>query len=312
MVEAVLRFLKDAPNRVWALLYVLILLLLTFFSVDVGKHAITPYPYPVYPLLAVGLLALVGVSLVTLAPQLSRASAIGGQIAITSTNESVETSIGQNVLRVQLGRLETSASDPSCSLIILPANEYFDDECITDVKSALGSFVQSKLPGRTAEFEREVGEQLATKSSTQVVVGGNAKPSYGLGTAIYLDHPLKESLNLLLVAATTQRPGEGLRGDVTALFTIAREAIAVARDKRLSDIFQPLIGAGHGGIKPTRALLAQMIAWSELLFASPGQKVTISIVLLPPTDKHKASISLTQARDLLRTAVGVCQPEESR
>jgi hypothetical protein len=308
---AIVRFLENSRYQVVALVVSALLILTSVYEMeDITKLRLTPLAHPVYPLFVVGVLLMV-VSVVTVVLPSWPRSPVASQIPITATRDSITTNIGQNSLRVEAGRLETSVSDPDCSLIVLPANEYFDDECIGDAKSALGAFVQAKLRGRTAEFENEVNAQLARLSSEEVVVEGKSKRRYGVGSAIYLDHPLKETLHLLLVAATTQRPGEGLRGDSRALFTIARAAIAKAKDKRLQFIVQPLIGAGHGGIKPTRALLVELIAWGEILYENPGLKVSITIVVLPK-EKNPSSVSLEQARQLLSVAVSVCQPQESR
>lgn len=306
---AILGFLAKSRYQVVALVVSALLILTSVYEMeDITKLRLTPLAHPVYPLFVVGVLLMAASVVTVVLPSWPR-SPVAGQI--TARRDSITTNIGQNSLRVEAGRLETSVSDPDCSLIVLPANEYFDDECIGDTKSALGAFVQVKLGGRTAEFQTEVNAQLACLSSEEVVVEGKSKRRYGVGSAIYLDHPLKETLHLLLVAATTQRPGEGLRGDSRALFTIARAAIAKAKDKRLQCIVQPLIGAGHGAIKPTRALLVQLIAWGEILYENPGLKVSITIVVLPK-EKNLSAVSLEQAQQLLRVAVSICQPQESR
>jgi Domain of unknown function (DUF6430) len=308
-VGAILGFLAKSRYQVVALVVSALLILTSVYEMeDITKLRLTPLAHPIYPLFIVGVLLMAASVVTVVLPSWSR-SPVAGQI--TARQDSITTNIGQNSLRVEAGRLETSVSDPDCALIVLPANEYFDDECIGDTKSALGAFVQAKLRGRTAEFQTEINAQLACLSSEEVVIEGKSKRRYGVGSAIYLDHPLKETLHLLLVAATTQRPGEGLRGDSRALFTIARAAIAKAKDKRLQCIVQPLIGAGHGAIKPTRALLVQLIAWGEILYENPGLKVSITIVVLPK-EKNLSSISLEQAQQLLSIAVSVCQPQESR
>ena len=306
---AILGFLEKSKYQVVALVVSALLILTSVYEMeDITKLRLTPLAHPIYPLFIVGVLLMAASVVTVVLPSWSRLP-VAGQIR--ARRDSITTNIGQNSLHVEAGRLETSVSDPDCTLIVLPANEYFDDECIGDTKSALGAFVQAKLRGRTAEFQTEVNAQLACLSSEEVVIEGKSKRRYGVGSAIYLDHPLKETLHLLLVAATTQRPGEGLRGDSRALFTIARAAIARAKDKRLQCIVQPLIGAGHGAIKPTRALLVQLIAWGEILYENPGMKVSITIVVLPK-EKSLSSVSLEQAQQLLSVAVSVCQPQESR
>ena len=51
------------------------------------------------------------------------------------------TSLGAMTINVSLGRIEEAECDEEC-LIALPANEFFDDDCIHDSRSALGAFIQ--------------------------------------------------------------------------------------------------------------------------------------------------------------------------
>jgi hypothetical protein len=115
-----------------------------------------------------------------------------------------------------LGRLEEAVSDPSQALVVLPANEYINDQCINDPKSALGAFVQSKFPEKTKELETLIQLALAGKAAAKVTNGVNTINAYGLGTTVYLDRPLNEGHKFLIAAATTDRAAEELRGDISA------------------------------------------------------------------------------------------------
>ena len=75
---------------------------------------------------------------------------------------------GGGRMRIDFGRLETAADSGADSLVVLPANEFFDDECIRDTRSALGAFVATHFPGRVDEFEQLVQRGLANKSTTPV------------------------------------------------------------------------------------------------------------------------------------------------
>jgi O-acetyl-ADP-ribose deacetylase (regulator of RNase III) len=306
---AFLGVLDKVKYEILALVLGALLVLISFYQVkDITKLELVSLAHPAYPLLLVG----IGLIAISMVPGIfrwrtSRGSA-GTQVSIARSKDSISSKVGQNTLSVVLGRLETAARDPSSSLIVLPANEYFDDQCINDARSALGAFVQSRFPGRTTEFKEAIAANLGTLPVDKSTVAGTERQGYGLGTAVYLDHPLRESLHLLVAAATTERPGEGLRGDLVSLFAIARKANRTAMDNRLNQIFLPLIGAGHGAIKPSRALLTHLLAWTEILFQSPGQKVAVHIVVFRPRDESNPEVSLDQAAQLLRVAVSVCEP----
>jgi O-acetyl-ADP-ribose deacetylase (regulator of RNase III) len=216
--------------------------------------------------------------------------------------------IGESSITVVLGRLEQSITDPSQVLVVLPANEYFNDRCINDPRSALGAFVQTKFPGKTREFESLVHFALREKPSRTDLVGGKTLEAYGLGTTVFMDRPLNETHRILLAAATTERQGEGLRGDVTALFTIVREANRVAKENRLSEVVLPMIGAGHGSICPDHALIVQLLAWSELIYSHPGQKLAVRIVIFRADATAKPEVGLKSIARLMAVATASCAP----
>jgi hypothetical protein len=62
-------------------------------------------------------------------------------------------------LTLRFGRIEDCLCDEPGSVIALPANEFFDDECVTDVRSALGSFVQHHFGDRLDDFNRLVAKE---------------------------------------------------------------------------------------------------------------------------------------------------------
>ncbi|WP_225827848.1 macro domain-containing protein [Streptomyces naphthomycinicus] len=281
---------------------------LSFFQIeDVKKLKIMPATSPVYPIFAVGVVLLVTAVVAVAAPRLDIRGTVSLRAAeVTSHDDAVSAAIGKNKLTVRAGRLEQSATDTGNTLVVLPANEYFDDECINDRNSALGAFVQARFPGRAAEFEAAVTAALPDAASRPVSLPGGRLLRYELGTAAYLDQPLNQTAHLLVAATTTQRPGEGLRGDAVALFKIARQANLVAKDNRLSSVHLPLIGAGHGSIKPTRALLYQLLAWCEILYAHPNGRLSVEVILFQPDENSHPEVPLKDARDLLRVAMSVC------
>ncbi|MFI6706823.1 macro domain-containing protein [Nonomuraea sp. NPDC050478] len=306
MIEA----LVQVRFQVIALAIGTLFLLVSFFQVkDIAKLDIVPLAAPVYPVALVGLGLVVLAAVSTLqTPAMAFPVPAKRRIRITSDADSVSTRIGENELSIRLGRIEEIAGDPSCALIVLPANEYFNGTCLSDTRSAAGAFVHAHYRGRVADLERAIAESLAGMPAQIVKINGKETRSYRLGTAAYIDRPLEGNFHLLVAAATTEREGEGLRADPVALALIARRASTVARDRRLSAVYLPLLGAGHGSIKPTRALLAQLLAWSEILYADAYRRIGINVVVFRADDKSPPQVSLREAAHLLRIAVSVCEP----
>jgi len=285
------------------------LVLVACFKVDdIKRLSLTPLASPTYPVFAVGVVlilsALVGVGIPAL--RSGRDPALASTRHITTGTDTVGARIGQNQLSVRFGHLEEIA-DLANSLVVLPANEFFDDACINDARSALGAFVQSRFPGRTKEFEVAVGSELASLQSQRVVLAGRERNRYGLGTSVYLSHPLNESVHVL-VAAATEQLDDGLKGDLKTIFTITRDAYRTAVAHRLPAVNLPLVGAGHGSIKPARALLVQLLAWAEILYRNPDQRMQINIVVFQKDPSSAPEVPRDQVAQLLQTASTLCEP----
>jgi hypothetical protein len=71
-------------------------------------------------------------------------------------------------LRVSFGRIEECRYDEAGSVIVPPANEFFDDACITDHKSALGAFVKHHFDGQVDDFTKLVAQGPSDAASAEV------------------------------------------------------------------------------------------------------------------------------------------------
>jgi uncharacterized protein (DUF1810 family) len=112
---------------------------------------------------------------------------------------------------VEVGRIQDCQSTDTRAVIALPANEYFDDECISDTNSSLGAFVQHHFKNRVADFVRQVNAELIDVPSQRVPrAERRIDDSYGIGETILLSK-LQPDYRLILVSATTERTGVGLR-----------------------------------------------------------------------------------------------------
>lgn len=71
-------------------------------------------------------------------------------------------------LTVRFGRIEDCTCDEPGTVIALPANEFFDDACVSDVRSALGSFVHHHFADKLEAFKRLVATERQQFSPTLV------------------------------------------------------------------------------------------------------------------------------------------------
>jgi hypothetical protein len=74
--------------------------------------------------------------------------------------------------------------------VALPANEYFDDECISDLNSSLGAFIQHHFKDRVDDLIQEVQNKLIDVPSQRVPrAERRIGESYGIGEVVFLNIP---------------------------------------------------------------------------------------------------------------------------
>ncbi len=132
-----------------------VLILGGLFQVDdITKLAVSPLTQPLYLSVILGvLLTATGVGLYAVT-NLSFTTFSISNVKRLPNGYSIEHS--GFVLNVLLGRIESiECSDNDC-MIALPANEFFDDECITDVRSALGAYMQHHFKDNIPKIEAVV------------------------------------------------------------------------------------------------------------------------------------------------------------
>lgn len=260
--------------------------LFLFFSIfkvnDFTKFSIEALPTPNIPALLIGvvLLALsiiiyfeVGIDIFNLNP-----------VKIKSLkNESLSVKINRACIIVHFCKIE-EVEKKEDAVIVLPANEYFDDDCIKDKKSSLGAYVDKYFKNQIREFQKVVSKELSEKNLP--FTGQNKKDgeglqnSYGIGTCILLKKPINISETVLLVSVTEQRAGFGLYSNISFVYKAVNGIYKKVTDNRIRNIYLPLLGSGHGGLNKRIALLSLVTAFAELIEKDGGSKIqTLNIVV---------------------------------
>ncbi len=190
--------------------------------------------------------------------------------SITMWPEPVTLQLGRASVFIETGRIQNCLPADSRGVIALPANEYFDDECITDTNSSLGAFVQHHFKDSVADFVRQVQAQLGDVPSQRVPrAERRIDESYGIGETVFLQHP--PDYRLILVSATTERTGIGLRAEPHFLYA-GLEGIAEAmNERRLNSLTMPVLGSGHGGMPLPIAILFNLLAVRSILAEDLGR-----------------------------------------
>ncbi len=208
---------------------------------------------------------------------------------VKEDNGALWTTVSGCEIRVVDGLLQEVASDPGTA-VVLPCNEYFDDECAGDIKSALGAYVNRAFEGQVQEFislvKNECRARLGPGSMQQKTELERAE-SFGVGRCLLLLNPLRRSVPVALVSTTTQRAGQGLATRISYLFDGMRELVANLADARLNEVAMPILGAGHGRIDPPLALVGLLLAVAEAArYGQGGQRLRKVTIIVFKRDAH--------------------------
>lgn len=134
--------------------------------------------------------------------------------------------------------------------VILPANTSFDDQCIRDDRSALGSFCKKHFPNGIDRIQKVIREAAieACKATEETFT------SAPTGTTILLNNPLGSAFKIMISAVTTIDPEQGITADTLSLLASVKQVFRVASQNRISSLTMPVMGTGHGGLDFKAAL----------------------------------------------------------
>jgi hypothetical protein len=301
------KFLTKAPVAVIALLIAAILFVLSGFDIGINPLSIHRVASIDLSMAAgagafflLGVAALAGPHVAELLPwRFPRAS-------VTKTDDGFAVQAGEGVIRVRYGKLDELVSPLANALVVLPANEYFDDECIRDADSALGAFVKNHFAGSDPEFLATVGRHLPQPGQRLQKVEGAFGESYGVGTTVVLDRPMGTRWRLLVAAVTSQRAGVGLRADVATLFTIITDIHKAMADRRIHEVYLPLLGAGHGGLRRRASLFCLTLGFADLMCHRGAHEIhQVNIVVFRRDARSEPAIAGKTVKRILAAAVGM-------
>jgi O-acetyl-ADP-ribose deacetylase (regulator of RNase III) len=181
--------------------------------------------------------------------------------------------IGRATVHVEFGRIEEYEPHDDTTVVALPANEYFDEDCVMRANSSLGAYVQHHFASDLTRLLAEIRAELHGKPSERVPrTDSRIEDSYGIGQAIYL-RELAPEHRVILVSATTDRAGIGLRAEPHFLYAAIHGVIEAMNENQLRGLVMPVLGAGHGAVPLTVALLFNLLALRSTLADESGDKV---------------------------------------
>lgn len=154
-----------------------------------------------------------------------------------------------HTISVVTGNIEDFAGGEHKALV-LPANTSFDDQCIRDDRSALGSFFLRHFPNGIDEIQKLI-RSAAVQECGKTEGFFTTAPS---GTTIILEKPLGSAFRVMITAVTVVDPEQGITADTLSLISSVKQVFRRASQNRISSITMPVMGTGHGGLDFKTAL----------------------------------------------------------
>jgi O-acetyl-ADP-ribose deacetylase (regulator of RNase III) len=146
-------------------------------------------------------------------------------------------------ITLKLGKIEDNKNYSRNSIILLPANTKFDDDCITDNKSALGAFFIEYYPNQLKEAKEAMVLQAQNNCKT---IGTD---EFELGSIIILPPPFDKVSKVAISAITKRQPQKGITANLSTISLCIRNIFEITSDKKIDTIILPALGSGHGGLE---------------------------------------------------------------
>lgn len=303
-----LKDLLKQPYWVIALVLGVALVGLPCVTVDKDYHW-TTHPPTTLVLVIVGIALLVlsstAFGFTFLTKPTGDANQIGG-LDLARVKESdglLWTNVGGCRIQVVTGRIEEYRHEPGVA-IVLPCNEYFDDRCVGDTRSALGAYVNRMFEGQVAAFASLIKDECRRKlgaGTERQKTDDERAESFGAGRCLLLLKPLGGAVPVALVSTTTQRAGQGLAARISYLFDGMRELSTHLADARINEVAMPILGSGHGQIDPPLAFVGLVLAAAEAArYGQGGQRLKrVTIVVFQKSSDSPPQVDGTVVRRAL-------------
>jgi hypothetical protein len=219
---------------------------------------------------------------------------------VKNTKEGYETTFDHAKIEVCFGQIQDYSQFSTQDLVVLPANDLFDDKCIHDTRSALGAFMNHFFPNQIHEICTLVKEKLPKNIQQVQGVQFGQKQKFEIGTTAYLNSPLNKDMRVAFLATTTVKENEGIQCEASDIFKAIKGLHLLMNIERLDTVIIPVIGSGHGGLKPALSFFCMLVAFAECLSRSSGHHIKhVRIVIYQKDKNSKPAIPFWQVRRLL-------------
>ena len=183
------------------------------------------------------------------------------------------------------GKIENIEGVGTHGAIARPSNTLFDDECIQDSRSALGAFFQKHFPTGIDKIQTLITKRVSELPSDSRNTSAELLP----GTTVFLDKPLGSQYRVLVTAVTRFSPEAGIRADTLSLIASIKAVFKISAIHRLSELYMPVLGTGHGGLGFSAALSLMLVQIVHSITHEGGHNIkrVVIVVYDPDNSRHE-------------------------
>jgi serine/threonine protein kinase len=208
------------------------------------------------------------------------------------------------LLRILFGRLEEVSAKFEDVIVVLPANEFFDDESFLKKHTSVGGYFKRHFTDEQIEdLKLMIKSKLDSIEEYEPIVKkpGISARSYKIGTCIYLDMPFQSDKRILLAACSTERMPEGNRAEAEFLFRATHCVHENIKDIKLyRRIVLPLLCSGNARMNRIRALHFLLLGFCETIYKSnPAHFEEIIIVVFKKSEESPPELDPAHVEEQL-------------
>lgn len=200
-------------------------------------------------------------------------------------------------INIIFGTLDDFSKYEKNSLLILPANDQFDDDCIDDESSALGSMVKKIFPNKIEIAKEHISRELNKRD----------KKIFDVGQWVYLDlnriQETDHNFKIGFLSVTHLLENRNIKAYSKNIFLAFHGINTMMQKKSMSKVFLPLLGSGHGGLSPKISLLCLLISCTELIKKGDGNRLKdVNVVIYKPENSAPA-ISFEETKKIIKFVI---------
>lgn len=190
-------------------------------------------------------------------------------------------------IRIKAGEIQSINPANRNSVIVLPANTTFVDDCATDKRTAMGAFFLDRFPDKIAELPA-----LFLNILTERGLHPDENGQFTVGTTIILPDDYAKPGKVAVTASSTRIAGAGIVSNPYVICKCVEGILKCTVDQRVDTIYLPILGSGHGGVDRGMALLFLLLA--VLHFSRTYHHIKLVQIVVRPNDID----SLNQSKEL--------------